>query len=176
MIKNALMLFIACAILTCAVSTSAKTLADNDSTMKTVAANKFLFCYKIDGPNLVAMVSYPTSGWVSVGFNPKKVMKDASIIIGAVVQGTALVSEQFGTGMFSHKQVTEVGGKNILLAGDCTIKDGVTTLSFTMPLDSGDSKHAKIVPGQAVKVIFAAGKTSDIGKKHSDTEKITMTF
>jgi hypothetical protein len=167
---------IMCAMMVLTTSTNAKTLSDQDSTMKTVTAGKFTFCYKIDGPNLVAMVSYPTTGWVSVGFNPVKAMKGACIIMGAVEQGKALVSEQFGTGLFSHKSVTELGGKNVLVASDCVVKDAVATLSFTLPLNSGDSKHVKIVPGDETTIIFAAGKTSDMSKKHMDKKKITVTF
>jgi hypothetical protein len=147
-----------------------------DTTFKTVTAGKFTFSYKIDGKNLVATVSCKTQGWIAVGFNPKNVMQGANLIMGSVVDGKALLSDEFGTDMFSHKPDTAIGGKNNIISGDCTQASGVTTLSFTIPLDSGDPKDAKLVSGSKVKLIFATGATNDIKKKHNNDAAITITL
>jgi hypothetical protein len=147
-----------------------------DTTLKTVTAGKFTFSYKIDGKNLVAIVSCKTKGWIAVGFNPKNIMQNANLIMGSVVDGSALLSDEFGDGMYSHKPDTVIGGKNNIIAGDCTQANGVTTLSFTIPLDSGDPKDTKLVPGSKVKLLFATGATNDIRKKHNNDATATITL
>ena len=43
--------------------------------------------WKVDGKNLHVVVSAPTTGWISVGFDPTARMKDSNIIIGYVQNG-----------------------------------------------------------------------------------------
>ena len=150
--------------------------ASKPPAMKTVTTGKFAFNYRIDGANLVATVSCKTKGWIAVGFNPKNVMQNANLILGTVIDGKPVVSDEFGDGMFSHAPDTTIGGKNNIIAGDCTQANGVTTLSFTIPLDSGDPKDTKLAPGSKVKLIFATGATSDIKKKHKDDATTTITL
>jgi hypothetical protein len=147
-----------------------------DTTFKTITTGKFTFSYIIDGKNLVAKVSCKTQGWIAVGFNPKSIMLNANFIMGSVVDGKAIVSDEFGDDTYSHKPDTAIGGKNNIIAGDCTQVSGVTTLSFTIPLDSGDPKDGKLVPGSKVKLIFATGATNDIRKKHKDDATTTITL
>jgi hypothetical protein len=154
----------------------ADSLAVKDTAMKISTVDKFTFCYKIEGADLKATVSYPTAGWVAVGFNPKTVMKDAHIILGAVINGKPSVIEEFGTGMFSHKPVASVFGKTELISSDCSIESGHTTVLFSIPLESANGKIAKIVAGRETKVIFAAGASDDIQKKHVHIAKKTITF
>jgi hypothetical protein len=143
---------------------------------KTVTAGKFTMTYTIEGTNLVASVTAPVTGWIAVGFNPSKMMKDANINIGYADGATSVVQDQFGSGMFSHKPDSALGGKNDLTSASCIEKDGTTTLSFTIPLDSGDKNDTKLVPGQKVKLIFAASTKDDISKKHSITGKTETTL
>lgn len=143
----------------------------------TVKAGKFTFSYTIEGKNLHATVSAKTIGWISVGFNPKNVMQDANLIIGTIINGKPFISDEFGDGMFSHKPDTAIGGKFNVIAGDVKWDSGgTTTMSFTIPLDSGDPKDAKLVPGQKVKLIFATGASNDIRKKHKDDAAKTITL
>jgi hypothetical protein len=143
---------------------------------KTVKAGKFTFSYSVNGKNLVASVSAKTDGWISVGFNPKNIMQDANFIMGTILNNKPLVSDEFGDGMYSHKPDTAIGGTGNIVAGDVRQDSSITTMTFTIPLDSGDPKDAKLVPGQKVKLIFASGASRDIRKKHKDDATITITL
>ncbi len=142
----------------------------------TVKAGKFTFAYKVDGANLRAQVTYPTKGWVAVGFNPTSMMKGANMIMGALVNGKTVSSDEYGVSDVSHKPDTAIGGKNDILSADCKQVNGVTEFSFTIPLDSGDPKDVKLSVGAKVKVIFAAGATANFKDKHIDVEKKTITL
>jgi hypothetical protein len=144
---------------------------------KTVKAGKFTFSYVIEGKNLKGSVSVKTNGWVAIGFNPKNIMQDANIIIGTIIDGKPFLSDDFGDEMFSHRPDTSIGGTYNILAGDVKQDSGgTTTMSFTIPLDSGDPKDTKLVPGQKVKLIFSTGANFDIKKKHKDNAKATITL
>jgi len=119
--------------------------------------NGFTFQWNIDGKNLNVILSYQTTGWVAVGFDPSRMMKDANIIIGYVKDGTAVVSDQYGSTATSHRPDTSAGGSDNVSNVSGSESGGVTELRFTIPLDSGESTDRAIVPGQSYRVIFAHG-------------------
>jgi hypothetical protein len=142
----------------------------------TVKAGKFVFLYEVDGSNLVAKVSYPTAGWVGVGFNPVKMMMGANFILGTIVDGKAVVSDEFGDSKYTHVPDSTQGGKNDIVTSDVVIDKGIMIMSFTIPLNSGDSKDAVLEKGKKIMVILAMGKKPGLKAKHSDIEKTTITL
>ena len=175
-LRSALSTAAICFSVAMAQSTTSNTPSVNDSAMQTVTSGKFTFSYRIDGPNLVAKLSCPSTGWVAVGFNPKSVMKNAFCVMGAVVDGKPAISEEFGTGMFEHKPILSLGGKAVLIASDVSSENGVATLSFTMPLSTKDGMHADLAAGKKVKLMFAAGASNDFTKKHKRKGEMTITL
>lgn len=141
-----------------------------------VTVKDFILDYKVENDNLVAKVSYPTEGWIAIGFNPTKKMKDANFIIGCNRDGQEIIDDHFGVNPVSHKADTLIGGKNNLIESSCTEEEGKTTLSFTIPLDSGDEKDGVLKKGKENKVIFAAGKKDDLRKKHFVRAKKMIVF
>jgi hypothetical protein len=139
-------------------------------------SGKFAFAYKVDGNSLVARISYPTSGWVAVGFNPVKAMKGANFIIGCVADGKPVVSDEFGLTESSHARDSAYGGKDDIVNGSVITDNGTTTMSFSIPLNSGDSRDVVLEKGKQVKVIFAAGKKPDIATEHNALERATITL
>jgi len=137
-------------------------------------AKGFKLEYYVDGANLVGTLSYATTGWVGVGINPTKKMADADFIIGYAGEGTEVVQDHFGAGTVKHKPDEELGGKNTIVKAECVEKDGVTTLWFTIPLNSGDSKDVVLEKGKEYPVIFGAGRKDDTTSKHSAVAKATI--
>ena len=134
---------------------------------KDVRVDDFHLKWMVDGPNLNIEVSAPTNGWVAVGFNPTRRMKDADIFIGYVSGADVVVQDHYGTGQFSHRPDTDIGGVNNLSNISGEEADGRTTLSFTVPLNSGDSADRPLVEGQTYKVIFASHTRDGITRKHN---------
>jgi hypothetical protein len=141
-----------------------------------VAVKDFTFAYAVDGENLVGRVSYPTKGWVAVGFHPKKKMEGANLIVGSSSADGSVVQDHYGEGPTRHRPDTALGGADNLIASSCAEEEGVTTVSFTIPLDSGDEKDGVIERGKETKVIFAAGKKDSFEHKHAAVAKTTITF
>ncbi len=137
---------------------------------------KFTFSYRIDKGNLAVKVSCQTKGWVAIGFNPTKRMKDANIIIGCYDNGKEIAVDHFGVSSTGHKADTLIGGKNDIVEFSCVEKEGKTTVSFTIPLNSGDEKDVVLKQGEETTVIFAAGRKDNLKTKHFTLAKIKVVF
>ncbi len=111
----------------------------------------------VEGNNLAVQLNGPTTGWVAVGFEPTAAMKDADIIIGYVEDGTLFLRDDFGDGHISHSPDTELGGTDDVTGISGTEEGQITSISFSIPLDSGDGYDRQLTPGSTVKVILAYG-------------------
>ena len=120
------------------------------------------FAWKVDGDNLAIKISAKTEGWVGIGFNPSKQMKDANFVLGYVKKGTAKIIDEFGDSDNTHKSDKKLGGTvdATLVAG--VEEGGVTTLEFTVPTQSEDKSDTKIdVNGDTIVLLsYGAGRDS----------------
>ncbi len=109
----------------------------------------------VSGEMLMVKLSAPTTGWLSVGFDPTQQMLDANIIIGYVESSTPVMRDDFGWQATSHKADTTLGGTHDLTIDGGTETGGTTQIEFTIPLNSGDPKDRELVVGNTYTVIFA---------------------
>jgi len=121
---------------------------------------------KIEGDRLFVTLSAPTKGWISVGFKPGTMMKDANIIIGYVAGGELVLEDHFGVGNIAHKADTELGGTMDVEAVEGSESDGATSFTFSIPLDSGDEYDQPLAAGETVKIILAYAGKDDFKVKH----------
>ncbi|MBD3285580.1 PKD domain-containing protein [candidate division WOR-3 bacterium] len=129
----------------------------------------FTFKWRTRGEVIDVILSAPTTGWVAVGFDPTTAMKDANYIIGYVDGEKVTIIDEFGDGNFSHTPDTDLEGADDVANADGSEADGSTTISFTIPLDSGDDNDKVLAVGQTYKVIFAYGPdgADDFTTKHA---------
>jgi hypothetical protein len=140
-----------------------------------ITSQKMTFAWKVDGSNLNVKISAPTKGWVGIGFNPSKEMKDAKFVLGYVKEGKAVLSDEFGTGDTKHDAVENLEGKSdVTLIGGMEEGD-VTTVEFTLPLISADTKGGKIDPAGETTVLLAYGPDNDSFKiRHKFRTKLNV--
>jgi hypothetical protein len=124
--------------------------------------------------NLLVRVRAPTDGWVAVGFDPTNRMENANIIIGYVSNDTAYIRDDFGTGFTSHAADTSaaLGGNSNVTDISGTETGGVTEITFTIPLNSGDSRDRVLVVGQVYSVILAYGTDDSFDAPHTVTTRV----
>ena len=140
-----------------------------------ITAHKMTFSWKVDGANLNVRLSAPTKGWVAIGFNPSKEMKDAKFVLGYVKDGKAVLSDEFGTGENKHDAVEDLGGKSDVTLVGGTEAGGITTIEFTLPLVAKDTKGGKIDPAADTVVLLAYGPDHDSFKmKHKFRTSLTV--
>jgi len=127
----------------------------------TITEGDMTFSWTVDGDNLAVKLSAPTKGWVSVGFNPEKQMKGANIIIGYVKDGKVKIKDEYGNAAIQHKADKKLGGSDDVTVVGGTEEGDVTTIEFTIPLDSGDKNDGVIVPDGDTIVMMAYGPERD---------------
>lgn len=137
--------------------------------------DKMTFDWSINDDQLAVKLSAPTKGWVAVGFNPSKKMKDADIIIGYVKNGKVKILDEFGSAATQHKSDKKIGGaENVTVVGGSEANN-TTTIEFSIPLNSGDDKDTVIDPNADTIVILGYGSERDSFKvKHKFRDTITV--
>lgn len=129
----------------------------------TLETKDMQFSWTIEEDRIHVQMSAKTTGWVGVGFGPEKAMQGANIIIGAVKEGKFKVEDHYGNRKRGHESDEKLGGKNDVLNPSGSEADGVTTISFSFPLDTGDAydKPININPKETTKVMLAYGAGKD---------------
>ncbi len=141
-------------------------------------SNGFVFAWRIVGTNLEVIMEQTTTGWIAVGFEPSRVMKDANIIIGYVAGEQVVAEDHFGHRLTAHRPDTDQGGTNDVTVISGAEDDGTTRIRFRIPLDSGDDADQPLVRGTSVTVIYAWGRdrSDNTTSLHSGRGSMTVTL
>jgi hypothetical protein len=126
-----------------------------------IAVENIVFEWKLSGEILHIRLAAKTEGWVGIGFNPSKRMKDANFIIGYVKEGNVTVTDHYGTTERQHEKDTKLGGQ--MNIGDIAGKEenGVTEITFSIPLNSAGPKDRPIWTDKDNTVLLAYGAGRD---------------
>lgn len=122
------------------------------------------------GELLQVSVVAPSTGWVAVGFDPSRGMAGANMIIGYVDGDTVMIRDDFGVSPFSHVADERRGGTSDITDVTGHEQNGRTTLTFSIPLDSGDALDKPLDPGQEYRILAAYGPdgADDFTTYHAD--------
>jgi hypothetical protein len=151
---------------------SSATLADPPSSSAayadTVSQEGYMLCWRADDSLLHVMMSAPTTGWVAVGFHSEGAMKNANIIIGYVTGTAVHLRDDFGIDYTAHAEDVSLGGTSNLTVVGGSESNGRTSISFTIPLSTDDSRDRELVPGEGCDIIMANGPNGADGftEKH----------
>jgi DOMON domain len=132
--------------------------------------------FKVVETDLHCILSTETSGWISVGFNPSSMMKDANFIIGYVSGGTGFMRDDWGISSTTHSSDVGLGGTEDIELIDASESSGVSELEFKIPLDSGDQFDRVLEIDQTYPIILARGDTDDFDSYHSDVGYANITL
>jgi len=127
----------------------------------TLEVKDMQFSWTIEGDQIHVKLSAKTTGWVSIGFDPETAMQGANIIIGMVEKGKIEVADHYGDRKRGHRGDEDLGGKNNVINPSGSEKGGVTTISFTFPLNTGDAYDKPINPNGMSRVMLAYGSGRD---------------
>lgn len=132
--------------------------------------------WKIHNNVIDVKLTYATNGWVGVGFGKTGTMEGSHIILGFVLDGKATVADHFGYAHDKHGPEDKVGGKDSLTARAGTFEGGKTTITFTMPLNTGNAKDPVLTEGETYKVLLANGgdDAADLETYHGRTGRIVV--
>jgi hypothetical protein len=133
------------------------------------------FQWKIDGDRIHIKLVAKTTGWVGIGFNPSKFMKDANFILGYVKDGKPALTDHFGTGERKHEGDKKLGGKSNISNIFGKEENGETEIGFTFPLNSKDPNDREIEVDQDTMILLAYGAGRDSFRSlHKFRTKLTV--
>jgi len=133
----------------------------------TVDVKDMSFSWKIAGSDLNIKISGKSNGWVGIGFNPTDQMEGANYILGYVKGGKAKLSDDYGDSKRGHKNDEKLGGTTDVKLIGGEEKGKVTTLEFSIPLNSGDKYDSVLdVNGTTVVLLSYGGKRDSFKAKH----------
>ena len=141
---------------------------------KEIVDTDIIFQWKVEGNNLHIILSAPTEGWVAVGFNLSRAMKDADFKLVYVDGSTVHMEDHFGTGLFGHKIDTSLDGTSDFNIISGKEEMGSTTVDFTIPLNSRDEKDKILAEGDEVKVLLAYGVRDNLRQKHKERTSVVI--
>ena len=164
-----------CSMVFAAILIGGLTLAHAASYDHEVEAGGVTFSWKVEGDTLHAKMSAKTEGWVAVGFNPSSKMKDANYILGYVKDGAVEVVDHFGDKATGHSADEDMGGTSDVTVVGGSEEGKVTTIEFTIPIDSGDTYDSALsVDGDTV-LLLAYGPDRDSFKpRHRTRSSLTV--
>jgi PKD repeat protein len=125
--------------------------------------------WKVKGEDLDCILSGPTTGWIAVGFDPTIGMESANIIIGYVYEGEYVeIRDDYGTAPSGHTADVAMGGTDDVSNVTGSETAGTTEISFTIPLNSGDTFDKELIPGNTYTIMLAYGSADDLDSYHSE--------
>lgn len=127
----------------------------------TLEAEDMTFSWTMEADKIHVKLAAKTTGWVGIGFDPEKAMQGANIIIGAVKKGKFRVEDHYGDKKRGHASDKKLGGKDDVLNASGSEADGVTTISFAIPLNTGDKYDKPILTDGFTKIMLAYGGGKD---------------
>lgn len=114
--------------------------------------------WRFIGEEIEFTMTAPTTGWVSVGFNPSVMMRNAHFVIGYVKDGRGFARDDWGTSNTGHSaDVSRRGGVDNVRIIDAREETQVTTIVFALPTHSGDPHDVEFIPGRTYTILAAYG-------------------
>ena len=126
-----------------------------------IQLKRISFEWRLNGDQLDIRLKANTKGWVAIGFNKEGSMKNANLILGYVKRGKVKISDQFGIRQEEHIRDIMTGGQINISNQKGRETFNQTTISFSIPLNSGDKRDFAIDPTQESIVLLAFGKNYD---------------
>lgn len=126
-----------------------------------IAVENIVFEWKLADEIIHIRLTAKTEGWVGIGFNPSTRMKDANFIIGYVKKGNVKVTDHYGITERQHEKDTKLGGQMNISDIAGKEENGVTEITFSVPLNSEDSMDRPLWTDRDNIVLLAYGAGRD---------------
>ncbi|MEX1364909.1 MAG: DOMON domain-containing protein [Nannocystaceae bacterium] len=126
-----------------------------------VTAVGMIFDWRVEGRSLRGRMQAPTTGWVTVGFNPEDSLAGSKLVMGYVA-GDEVVVEEHIADPPNHRPKTQLGGHHAVSEVSGAERDGTTTIEFLLELDSGDPVDVVLRPGSRYHLTMAWSHEDDL--------------
>ncbi|MEL6561578.1 MAG: DOMON domain-containing protein [Bacteroidota bacterium] len=104
----------------------------------TTAVGGISFTYTIQRDSLACTLEAKTNGWIGVGFNDKNSIVNSDLLLFNIINGIASSTDLYVKGVGNPQKDSVLGGANTVRRLNGIEKDGITKVTFTIPLRSED--------------------------------------
>ena len=136
----------------------------------------FRLLWEISGDTIYMAIESSAQGWVSIGFEPTRVMANSDMIFGIISpNGEVQAIDAWSTGMFGpHPPDTNQGGKSNILSFAGKRNNAKQVFEFSRLLDTGDTFDKVIPKSGDLKIIWAYSSSLQFTAKHSKAGSATI--
>jgi len=103
----------------------------------------------------------PGTGWLSIGFEPERMMQGANIIIAGIDEDGLVIEDHYGSSPTAHR----IDDVDHIIQAAGSESEETSVLEFVIPLDSGDDQDKALEAGSEATIILAY---------HSSNDRLTM--
>ena len=138
----------------------------------------FRLLWRIVGDTAYMAIEATAKGWVSVGFEPTRVMANSDMIFGFVeASGAVRAVDAWSTGLFGpHPPDADQGGSDSILAFAGSRSGDKVVFEFSRLLDTKD-KFDKVIPTSgSFKIIWAHSQSMGFNAKHNKAGSATLSM
>ncbi|MEM9078443.1 MAG: DOMON domain-containing protein [Bacteroidota bacterium] len=128
---------------------------------QTLKASGIAFTYEVVGDSLECQLNAPTNGWIGVGFNDKNSIVGSDLLLFNIVDGIPSCTDLFVKGIGSPVRDDKNGGKNTINLRGGIERKSYTSITFSIPLDSGDPNDFLLLPNKEAWLILAFSVNDD---------------
>ncbi|MHC1679809.1 MAG: DOMON domain-containing protein [Methanomassiliicoccales archaeon] len=141
-----------------------------------LSGGDFLLRWHVQGDTVFFAMSAITDGYLSIGFDPEFLMKDADLVVGWVNgTGDAFIVDAYSTGQFGPVVLdTELGGTDDILGSAGVVREGWTVVEFSRALSTGDHFDKDISLVGEIVVMWAIGGVFDPATMPEDGGMVTI--
>ncbi|MCL5987005.1 MAG: DOMON domain-containing protein [Actinobacteria bacterium] len=143
--------------------------SSNEYAAQRVLSDNFVLYWNSDGENIYIAMKARTSGWVSIGFQPKpeNKKKGADIVLGYVLDDKMFIYDLYSDGTNPHYPDVDLGGSNDIYTFGGTEGNGYTTIEFKRRLETDDKYDQKLQRGKN-KIIWAWSSRDSLDIGHDE--------
>ncbi|UTW63973.1 hypothetical protein KFE98_07485 [bacterium SCSIO 12741] len=141
-----------------------------------VISSGMVFRWKVENDSLRVKLRAPTSGWLAVGFNRQSGIVGSALIMGANRDGVSQVEEQFVIGPQQHPPVSKLGSATSIAEAICVEKNGVSEMTFCLPLQAQDKWHCDLQSSGPIYVALAYSREDDFDHHSAVRTEVKITL
>ena len=131
------------------------TLIVSNSFSQEVQVERMKVSWEHKGDMVTFTASAPDDGWVALGFNSKNDIVGSNLIMIGVKEGKITEEDFYVVGAGNPKPVGVLGSKSQIRNPGGTDKNGITTITFSLPVKAFDKYHYDLSKGNTLWLICA---------------------
>lgn len=168
------MIHLKCTLLILAILTSKSLTAQNMD--KEINKHGMQVSWSFEADQLMIVMSAPTTGWVTVGFNENPSTDGAYLLMGNIIHSKITVTEHYTLSPGNYKPFSQLGAAENISIISGKESSTQTTITFKIVFDERNKYQEQLQEGKSLYMIMAYSRADDF-QHHSmwrESVKITL--